>query len=187
MGMFDSIRPSKDRMLKYSDEYYTSKDQVKDIIERVVIDHYWKILCPFDTAESEFVIYLKENGYDVTYLKENETNLDYDPEDYDLIITNPPWRRFTSLWSEYIDRCDRFMIILSWTILFQIEKFNVSKMKKLRSFANGKYRSNEACIVSKYKNSDKKIGCFYLYKGFNKGNDIQEVKIWIGENNEIDS
>lgn len=175
--MFDKIRPSKERQLTYSDEYYTSEKQVRDVIERVILNPNWKILCPFDTANSEFVIYLKKNNYNVTYLKDGEVNNDYDPKDYDIVITNPPWKRFTTMWSDYIDRCDRFIIILSWTILFQIEKFNVSRMVKLRSFAKDKYRSRERTIIFNPTNSDKLIGCFYLYKGFAEGNNIQPVEI----------
>ena len=131
--------PSK--MTWYLDEYYTSADQVKDVVERVTIDKSWKILCPFDKEESEFVKYFKANGYNVTYLKEGEVNTDYKPEDYDIIITNPPWRNFTKLYSDYFDRCERFIAILSWTVLFHIERNQGQKNLKLRTFTTGKYRS----------------------------------------------
>ena len=109
-------------MWDYSDEYYTSADKVKDCVERVTIDKSWKILCPFDTIKVNLLnIYLKVRNYNVTYLKDGEVNTDYKPEDYDIIITNP-WRNFTKLYSDYFDRCERFIAILSWTILLYIER-----------------------------------------------------------------
>jgi hypothetical protein len=160
----------------YSDEYYTNADQVKDAIERVKLDKSWKILCPFDTDKSEFVIYLKENNYNVTYLQDNQINTDYNPEDYDIIISNPPWRNFVKLYSDYFDRAPRFIAILSWTTWWAIEKNANRKMEKVRAFAKGKYRSIEPRIPFKATNSDKVIDCFYLYKGFKQGNNIVEIK-----------
>ena len=178
MNGFDRnrIRHNKERMERYSDEFYTSAEQVKDVIERVNINKDWRILCPFDTEESEFVKYLKFNGYNVTYLQDEEVSTDYNPENYDIIITNPPWKGFTKLYSEYFDRCTRFITVLSWSVIWNVEK-KVGPMIKLRSFMKDKYRSKETCILFKPTNSDKIIGCFYLYKGFDEGNNIQPVKI----------
>ena len=159
----------------YSDEYYTSEEQVKDAVERVILDKSWKILCPFDTNKSEFVKYFIKNGYNVTYLQKGEKHDKYNPEDYDIIVTNPPWKNFTSLYSDYFDRCSRFIAILSWTTIYHIEKNYKAKMIKLRKFAAGKYRSKESRISFKATNSDKTIGCFYLYKGFTSGTNIQPV------------
>jgi hypothetical protein len=168
---------SKQALSNYSDEYYTSKKQVKDAVERVIIDPSWKILCPFDTEQSKFVKYLKSKGYNVTYLKEGQVNTDYNPEDYDITITNPPWRNFTRLYSDYLDRAPRFVLILSWTLWWAIEKHQTRDMKQIRTFAKGKYRSTSPRIPFKATNSDKTIDCFYLYKGFTNGNDIIEVEI----------
>lgn len=159
----------------YSDEYYTSLEQVKDCVERVVLDKSWKILCPFDTNNSEFVKYLLSKNYNVTYLKDGERNTDYKPEDYDIIITNPPWRSFTKLYSDYFDRCPRFIAILSWTILFHTEKDYTQNRISSRNFTTGKYRSKEPVIKFNATNSDKLISCFYLYKGFTTGTNIQPV------------
>jgi hypothetical protein len=168
------IRTYSNQVLaSYSDEYYTNYDQVKDAIERIQLDISWRILCPFDTSESEFVKYLLANNYNVTYLQENEVNTDYNPEDYDIIITNPPWRNFTKLYTDYLNRAPRYILILSWTIWWAIEKHQNRKMEAIREFAQGTYRSIQPRIPFKATNSDKTIDCFYMYKGFTTGNDIQ--------------
>jgi hypothetical protein len=166
---------SNEILSNYSDEYYTSYEQVKDAIERVILDKTWKILCPFDTDKSQFVIYLKANGYNVTHLKPGEKNTDYNPENYDVIITNPPWRDFIKLYSDYFDRAPRFIAILSWTTWWAIEKNANRKMEKARSFGAYKYRSIEPRIKFNATNSDKQIDCFYMYKGFNSGNNITQI------------
>jgi len=168
---------SKQTLSNYSDEYYTSSDQVKDVVERVVIDKSWKILCPFDTDKSEFVIYLLSKGYNVTYLKKGQINTDYNPEDYDIVITNPPWRHFAKLYADYLDRAPRYILILSWTLWWAIEKHQTRDMKQIRKFANGTYRSTKPRIPFKATNSDKTIDCFYMYKGFDTGTDIVQMKV----------
>jgi hypothetical protein len=79
------------------------------------------------------------------------------------------------LYSDYFDKCPRFIAILSWSVLYDTEKKYISSMKKLRTFMTGKYRSTKSCILFKATNSDKTISCFYLYKGFTTGTDIQPV------------
>jgi hypothetical protein len=167
---------SKTGYSSYSDEYYTGRAQVIDVIGRVSLDKSWRILCPFDSAESEFVKYLTEQGYNVTHLKEGQRNTDYNPENFDIIITNPPWRSFIKLYSDYFDRAPRFIAILSWTVLFNIEKRTNRKIVQARNFGTGKLRSAERTIQFEATNSDKAIGCFYLYKGFDSGNNLVPVK-----------
>jgi len=172
---------SKKVLSSYSDEYYTSSGQVQDAVDRITINPSWRILCPFDTDNSEFVKHLKSKGYSVTYLKPGEINTDYNPEDYDIVITNPPWRNFARLYSDYLDRAPRFVLILSWTLWWAIEKHQTRDMKQIRAFAAGKYRSLQPRIKFNATNSDKTIDCFYMYKGFDTGTDIVAINVRSGD------
>jgi hypothetical protein len=76
------------------DEYYTPKILVEAILEFIKPNS--TIWCPFDTVDSEFVIVLKEAGHTVIYSHiwegKHKDFFEYVPkEDYDYIISNPPF------------------------------------------------------------------------------------------------
>jgi len=76
------------------DEYYTPIILVEPILK--YIPPQSTIWCPFDTEDSEFVILLKQDGHKVIYshlwMGEEYDFFDYEPEeDYDYIISNPPF------------------------------------------------------------------------------------------------
>lgn len=76
------------------DEYYTPKSLVSLIIP--YLEKGKTVWCPFDTENSEFVLTLKENGFNVIYshLAYGQDFFKYEPnENYDYIISNPPFSR----------------------------------------------------------------------------------------------
>lgn len=76
------------------DEYYTPKSLVELIIP--YLDKNKTVWCPFDTENSEFVLTLKENGFKVIYshIAYGQDFFKYEPnENYDYIISNPPFSR----------------------------------------------------------------------------------------------
>ena len=75
------------------DEYYTPEILVKPIIK--YLKPKSTVWCPFDTEDSEFVINLKNNGYDVifTHIWYGQDFFKYEPEHYDYIISNPPFTK----------------------------------------------------------------------------------------------
>jgi len=75
------------------DEYYTPRILVDAIIPFIPTDKI--IWCPFDTSDSEFVIALKENGNSVihSHIWEGKDFFNYEPDHYDMIISNPPFTR----------------------------------------------------------------------------------------------
>ena len=80
--------------IKYSsnDEFYTPGILVKPIIK--FIPEGSTIWCPFDTANSEFVLTLKEHGFKVihSHIWEGKDFLTYTPDEhFDCIISNPPF------------------------------------------------------------------------------------------------
>jgi len=74
-----------------NDEVYTPKILV-DVLKPYL--HEPKIIwSPFDTADSEFVINLREWGHEVIHghIDDGDDFFEYEPEEYDLIISNPPF------------------------------------------------------------------------------------------------
>ena len=84
---------------KASDEVYTPAYAIKPIIKyvkKLQIDN-WKekmtIWCPFDMEDSEYVRLLREAGFNViaTHIDNGQNFFYYEPDSYDLIISNPPF------------------------------------------------------------------------------------------------
>lgn len=86
---------------KASDEYYTPEYAVNPILKHLKTFAKNKspitIWCPFDKENSEFVKILKRHQYNViaTHIDDDETGthnfFTYAPENYDVIISNPPF------------------------------------------------------------------------------------------------
>lgn len=75
------------------DEWYTPKEAVKIILP--FIKPMSRVLCPFDTSKSEFVINLIEQGHEVTF-SHIDTGTDFfniSKPDVDYIISNPPFSK----------------------------------------------------------------------------------------------
>lgn len=85
---------------KQSDEIYTPRYAVEPL-EKFIPKH-WKIWCPFDTEDSEYVKFFREKGYNVinSHITQNKDFFTYQPVDYDCIVSNPPF----SLKDEIIQR-----------------------------------------------------------------------------------
>lgn len=73
------------------DEVITPFYAVEPILEYIPKDK--KVWCPFDKDWSAFVQLLKENGNEVVYshIEEGKDFFTYEPDDYDIIISNPPF------------------------------------------------------------------------------------------------
>lgn len=98
-------------LTKRNDEWYTPKYAVKALLpylkslqrnaydfDEYNLPFYYKlrILCPFDTENSSFVKVLRENGYivDCSHIDTGKNFFSYtrkEVEDYDIIISNPPY------------------------------------------------------------------------------------------------
>ena len=89
-----------------NDEYYTSKETVEFIFEKLIGYEFIKdkiIYCPCDGEQSEFVKYLKEKKDDLNYKDFWYTSDDFNThidliKNADLVITNPP---FSKIRNEY--------------------------------------------------------------------------------------
>lgn len=76
---------------KQNDELYTPRYAVEPIMKYIPKDK--RIWCPFDTTESEFVKTATKMGYDVvhSHVFEGKDFFEYEPENYDVIVSNPPF------------------------------------------------------------------------------------------------
>lgn len=76
-----------------SDERYTPEYAVLPLLEFLESFKGQTIWCPFDKSESEFVKVLTAYNYDVVYshIDNDQDFYTYQPEHFDLIISNPPF------------------------------------------------------------------------------------------------
>ena len=74
-----------------SDECYTPDYAVYPLLKYVNKD--MKIWCPFDKEWSAYVKVFKKNGYKVvcSHIDEGKDFFEYEPKEYDIIISNPPF------------------------------------------------------------------------------------------------
>lgn len=79
------------RTNKESDEVFTPFYAVEPIVK--YIQKGATIWCPFDTEWSAYVQLFKEKGFSVihSHIDENKNFFFYEPENYDVIISNPPF------------------------------------------------------------------------------------------------
>lgn len=83
---------------KASDEVYTADFAVKPLLQyltlfRQSMGREIVIWCPFDLEDSEYVRIFQENGFRVihSHIDENKNFFFYEPDNYDIIISNPPF------------------------------------------------------------------------------------------------
>lgn len=97
------------------DEYYTPPILVEPIVK------YAKgtIWCPFDTEQSEFVIQLKAAGHKVihSHIWDGLDFFKYEPDEYDMIISNPPFSEKLKVLNRLYKLGKPFAMILGLTIL----------------------------------------------------------------------
>lgn len=87
------------------DEYYTPRYVVEILLPHLAErDDIKTIWCPCDKESSEYVKVFRDAGYKVisSHIDEGKDFLEYEPnEDYDAIITNPPF----SIKNQIVQRC----------------------------------------------------------------------------------
>jgi len=101
-----------------NDELYTPPILVKPIIK--YIPKGKRIWCPFDTENSEFVLMLKEAGFDVAFshIWNGQDFFQYEPElNYDYIISNPPFSKKLEVLKRLYQLGKPFAVILGLPIL----------------------------------------------------------------------
>ncbi len=99
------------------DEYYTPRILVEPILQYVPDDAI--VWCPFDTGKSEFVLALKEKGNEVihSHIWEGKDFFKYEPDEYDYIISNPPFTMKLEVFERLYKLGKPFAMIMGLPIL----------------------------------------------------------------------
>jgi hypothetical protein len=125
----------KQTQFNEKDEYYTPKILVKPILKYLKPNS--TIWCPFDTKDSEFVIELEKAGHNVIYshIWLGQDFFKYEPkENYDYIISNPPFTRKKEVLQRLYFLGKPFAMILGLPILNyqEIGEFFVNRKSDLQ-------------------------------------------------------
>ena len=112
---------------KESDETFTPRLAVLPLIKYLDKDKI--IWCPFDTEDSEFVKVFKENGFKVVYshIDDGKNFFSYEPEEYDIIISNPPFSIKDDILKRLYELGKPFMMLLPLPTLQGQKRFKYLK------------------------------------------------------------
>ena len=103
---------------KDSDEYTTPAFAVKPILKYIKPNS--TIWCPFDYHDSQFVKILTQGGHQVIYshIGTGQDFLQYEPqEDYDYIISNPPFSKKDAILKRLYELNKPFAILMPLNVL----------------------------------------------------------------------
>ena len=117
------------------DEQYTPKYGVEVLlphIQHLKDKTFW---CPFDKEDSQFVQVLRMNGFKVVYshLEYGQDFLTYEPEQWDVMISNPPYKNKRVYWERALDLKKPFALLLPPNILSD-SVINVTMREREREF-----------------------------------------------------
>lgn len=101
------------------DEQYTPRYGVEILLPHIEHLKDKIIWCPFDKEDSQFVKVLTENGFKVVYshLEYGQDFLSYEPEKWDVLISNPPYKNKRVYWERALDLKKPFALLLPINIL----------------------------------------------------------------------
>lgn len=111
-----------------NDEFYTPKYAIEPILKYIPINK--TIWCPFDTEDSLFVKMLKERGNIVihSHISNGEDFFTYEPECYDIIVSNPPYSLKNEVFERLFSLNKQFAMLVGVVGLFESKKrFNMFK------------------------------------------------------------
>jgi len=107
-----------------NDECYTPAYGVEPILEYIPKDAV--VWCPFDTIDSEFVKQIsKQNEVVFTHIQYGQDFLTYEPKNWDVIVSNPPFTNKRKFFERALSFNKPFALIMTNTWL------NDSAPKKL--------------------------------------------------------
>lgn len=101
------------------DEQYTPAKTVELLLPHIQHLKNKVIWCPFDRKDSQFVRVLTENGFNVIYshIDYGQDFFTYEPEAWDVIISNPPYTNKRRYWERCLALGKPFALLLPINIL----------------------------------------------------------------------
>jgi hypothetical protein len=109
---------SKKLMYSYGggDEAYTPVYGVRPILKYIPKNAI--VWCPFDTEESNFVkLISKQNTVTYSHIKHNQDFFTYEPERWDVIVSNPPFTNKRKFFERALSFNKPFALIMTNTWL----------------------------------------------------------------------
>ncbi|MBQ7450420.1 tRNA (adenine-N(6)-)-methyltransferase [bacterium] len=124
------LRTSKGK----NDECYTPRYGVEPLLEFIQPFKNKTIWCPFDTQDSEYVKVFRENGYSVvsSHIKNGQDFYNYEPEKWDIIISNPPFTGKTKIFERALSFKKPFALLMTITWLNDPKPAKVFKKENLQ-------------------------------------------------------
>ena len=116
----DNINPN--------DEFYTPRYAILPLLK--YLEKYKTIWCPFDTKDSLFVEELQKAGHNViyTHIFNGKNFFEYEPKDYDCIVSNPPYSLKTEVFDRLFKLKKPFAMLVGVVGIFESQKrFNLFK------------------------------------------------------------
>ena len=114
-----------------NDECYTPLEGVIPILNYIPKGKI--VWCPFDTKESEFVKEIsKTNKVVYSHIETNQDFFEYEPEEWDIIISNPPFTDKRKFFERAISFGKPFALIMSITWLNDAAPKQIFKDKDLQ-------------------------------------------------------
>ena len=113
---------------KKSDEYYTKEYAIFPILE--YLEKGKIIWCPFDTEDSNYFKIFKKEGFNVIsgHIDEGKDFFKYEPEEYDYIISNPPYSLRQDILIRLFELKKPFAMLINISGLFDSKvRFNLFK------------------------------------------------------------
>ena len=99
-----------------NDECYTPAYAVQPILEYIPKDAV--VWCPFDTVDSEFVkLISQQNIVTCSHLDEGLDFFDYEPVEWDIIVSNPPFTNKRAFFQRALDLGKPFALLMANTWL----------------------------------------------------------------------
>ena len=99
-----------------NDECYTPAYGVEPILEYIPKDAV--VWCPFDTIDSEFVKQIsKQNEVVFTHIQYGQDFLTYEPDNWDVIVSNPPFTNKRKFFERALSFNKPFALIMTNTWL----------------------------------------------------------------------
>ena len=138
-----------------NDECYTPDYAVQPILEYIPKDV--TVWCPFDTEESEFVKQIsKTNPVTYSHLDKGQDFFQYQPSEWDIIISNPPFSNKKKFFKRALDLGKPFALIMTNTwlndstpkILFKDKDLQLLMFDKRMEFVNPNGQVNNKITFS---------------------------------------
>ena len=138
-----------------NDECYTPDYAVQPILEYIPQDV--TVWCPFDTEESEFVKQIsKTNPVTYSHLDKGQDFFQYQPSEWDIIISNPPFSNKKKFFQRALAFNKPFALIMTNTwlndstpkILFKDKDLQLLMFDKRMEFVNPNGQVNNKITFS---------------------------------------